>query len=155
MSSPVSLPIASNGELIAIDSELEAARGLALEEIAASTRDCYRRDGRLFASGARRGTCHPCQPRRLPLPHISPIWWIAGSGRPPSAEDWLQSATCTASPVPTPPFQIGGQRATATKLFYQPQQSPLLLVQAAQHPPQCTPPAILPHEAHVWGKSGF
>jgi site-specific recombinase XerD len=37
------------GALATLECELETARGLALEEIAASTRDCYRRDGRLFA----------------------------------------------------------------------------------------------------------
>jgi site-specific recombinase XerD len=55
MSDLITLP---SGELATLDSELETARGLALEEIAASTRDCYRRDGRLFAAW--------CAARNLP-----------------------------------------------------------------------------------------
>jgi hypothetical protein len=54
MSDLVALP---TDELMKLKSELEIARGLALEEIAASTRDCYRRDGRLFAVWCATRTC--------------------------------------------------------------------------------------------------
>jgi hypothetical protein len=56
MSDLITLPA---GELSTLDLELETARGLALEEIAASTRDCYRPDGRLFATGAPGATDQP------------------------------------------------------------------------------------------------